>query len=189
MTDLTRLSARDALIEAAFAIFSRDPSASLSEVADKAGVGRATLHRHFKGRDDLIIALAKTAIAEMDAAAEAACEAALSETDALRRCFDALIPLGDRQGFLAREAIENHPDIKTEYARQLRETEEMVEAAKAEGAFDPAIPNTWIVQAYDSLLYAAWESVSAGALTHAQASELAWRTLTSGLSARLKGDD
>ncbi|MCG8443241.1 MAG: TetR/AcrR family transcriptional regulator, partial [Caulobacterales bacterium] len=174
---------RDALVEAAFAVLSRDPSASLAVIAERAGVGRATLHRYFAGRDDLMRALAQIAIAEMEQAAETACEDAPSWTAALERMLAALIPLGDRHGFLAREPLEEDAALAAEFERQLRETEEMVEAAKREGAFDPAVPTAWIVQAYDHLLYAAWESVRAGDATHAQAAALAWRTLTSGLGA------
>ena len=177
----TRLSSRDALIEAAFAVFSRDPSASLAQIAQRAGVGRATLHRHFSGRDDLIRALAKIALAEMNEAADAACEDADSYTEALRRTLEALIPLGDRHGFLAREPIENDPAIQSALERQLHETREMVEEAKREGTFDPHVPTAWIVQALDHLVYAAWESVRVGDATPAQAADLAWRTLTSGL--------
>ena len=46
MPDSDRLSTRDALVEAAFTVFSRDPSAPLANVAKSAGVGRATLHRY-----------------------------------------------------------------------------------------------------------------------------------------------
>lgn len=176
-----RLSSEDALIEAAFALLAENPGASLAEIAERAGVGRATLHRHFSGRDDLIRALAHRAIEEMDAAAEAACANATSCSDALRRTLEALIPLGDRHGFLAREPVEDDPLISAEFDRQMRETREMAEAAKAEGVFDRNVPTAWIVQAYDHLLYAAWESVKAGETTATQAADLAWRTLTSGL--------
>ena len=181
MTTPTRLSARDALIEAAFAVFSRDPSAPLAQVAERAGVGRATLHRYFPRRDELVRALARIAIAEMDAAAEAACKDARSAADALERTLHALIPLGDRHGFLALEPLGQDAGIQAEFERQLRETREMVDAAKQEGRFDVSVPTAWIVQAYDHLLYAAWESIRTGAATPAQAAELAWRTLTNGL--------
>ena len=184
MTNALKLSSREALVEAAFSLLSRDPGASLADIAAAAGVGRATLHRHFAGREELIRALAMIAIAEMDEAAEAACEDAPTNTEALKRCLEVLIPLGDRHGFLAREPLENDPKIRAEFERQLSETWSMVEAAKLEGAFDKIVPTAWIVQAYDHLLYAAWESVNAGEATHAQAAALAWRTLTAGL----KGD-
>lgn len=184
MQKILRPKTRDAIIEAAFEVFSRNPSAPLSEVSDRAGVGRATLHRHFPGRDELIRALALIAIDEMDDAAERACEGVASHSEAFQRMLEALIPLGDRHSFLALEPIEDDPDIADAFARQQRETSEMVDEAKAEGVFDPNVPTRWITEAFDHLLYAAWESVKSGETTHKQAANLAWRTLTNGLSGR-----
>lgn len=181
MSNSIRPSSRDAIIEAAFSVLSSDPSASLSVIAERSGVGRATLHRHFASREDLIRTLALIAIAEMDEAAEAALKDAPSYAEAFRRLFAVLIPLGDKHGFLALEPIDNDPDISSEYARQERETRELVDEAKADGLFDQSVPTDWIVRAFENLLYAAWESVKSGQATHTQATELAWRTLFSGL--------
>ncbi|MEM9669622.1 MAG: helix-turn-helix domain-containing protein [Pseudomonadota bacterium] len=186
MINSLRPTTRDAIIEAAFDIFSRDPSAALSEISDRAGVGRATLHRHFASRNDLVRALALIAIDEMDAAAEAACANVTSVAEAFQRVLAALIPLGDRHGFLALEPIDNDPEIAAAYARQQRETRDMVEEAKAEGLFNKSVPTGWIIQAFDHLLYAAWENVKAGETTQNQAADLAWRTLTTGLGRRRK---
>ena len=181
MTVPVRMSSRDALIEAAFDVLSRNPSASLAEVAERAGVGRATLHRHFAGRDDLIRALAQTAIVEMDEAAEAACEGVDTYAEALRCTLEALIPLADRHGFLARERVDLDPVIQSEFERQNEEVHGMVEGAKKEGLLDRKTPTGWIARVYDQLLYAAWETVRAGDATPSQAADLAWRTFTSGL--------
>nr|WP_070961031.1 TetR/AcrR family transcriptional regulator [Hyphomonas sp. Mor2] len=181
MTNSIRPSTRDAIIEAAFAVFSKDPSAALSEVASRAGVGRATLHRHFASREDLIRQLAKIANDEMDEAVDAACADVTSYAEAARRSLHALIPLGDRFGFLELEPIDDDPELKAAYDRQKRETAEMVEAAKGEGLLDPSVPTSWVVQAYDHLLFAGWESVKAGETTPDQAADLAWRTLINGL--------
>ena len=181
MNTPTRLSSREALIEAAFQVLSRNPGASLSTIAEQAGVGRATLHRHFPSRNDLVKALAQTAIVEMDEAADDACRDAKSYGDAMRLTLGALIPLANRYGFLSSEPVEDDPDIKSEFDRQLKETREMVEGAKSEGLFDSVVPTEWIAQAYEYLLYAAWENVNTGALTAAQAGDLAWKTLTVGL--------
>lgn len=181
MTNSIRPTTRDAIIDAAFAVFSKNPSAALSEVATLAGVGRATLHRHFASREELIRQLAKIANDEMDRAVDVACANVTSYSEAARKSLHALIPLGDRFGFLELEPLDGDPDLKASYDRQKRETEEMVDAAKGEGLFDTAIPTSWIVQAYDHLLYAGWESVKAGETTPDQAADLAWRTLTTGL--------
>ncbi|MEM8723944.1 MAG: helix-turn-helix domain-containing protein [Pseudomonadota bacterium] len=173
----------DAIIKAAFDLLTDDPAASLGQIAKHAGVGRATLHRYFSGREDLMLALCITAMREMDEAAEAACVDAGSYSDAVKLSLEALIPLGDRYRFLSRESVEDHPEIETEIERQQAETRAMVEGAKDEGLFAPSIPTDWIVQAYDHLLYAAWESVIADEATPKQAAALAWRTLTLGLGA------
>lgn len=172
---------RDAIIDAAFAVLSKNPSAALSEVAERAGVGRATLHRHFASRDDLVRALALQANQEMDEAIDVACTPAETYSEAVRLALQALIPLGDRHGFLALELFSGNAEMQAEFARQSRETAELVEAAKREGLFDKAVPTSWIVQAFDHLIYAGWESVSAGKTTPDQAADLAWRTLTNGL--------
>ena len=181
MTKSLRLSSRDALIEAAFSVFSKNPSAALADVAERAGVGRATLHRHFASRDDLMRALSKIAIKEMDDAVEVACADATSHSEIARLALQALIPLGDRHGFLALETGIEDPELQAAYEKDQRETAEMVDAAKGEGLFDTSVPTSWIVQAFDHLLYAGWESVKAGETTQDQAAALAWRTLIHGL--------
>ena len=177
-----RPSAKDALIEAAFELLSGNPGASLAEIAERAGVGRATLHRHFTSREDLIRTLALTAIEEMDEACEAACADVASHGEAVRRTLRALIPLGARYSFLEREPLEDDPAIAAAFKRQQGEMHDMIEGAKDEGVFDKGVPTSWIAQAYDHLLFAAWESVKEGEATPAQAGDLAWRTLTNGLS-------
>ena len=181
MTGSVRLSTKDAIVEAAFAVFSKNPSAALSDVAERAGVGRATLHRHFACREDLMRALGQIALKEMDEAVEAACADATSYSEVARLSLQALIPLGDRHGFLALEPFSDGADMQAAYAKEQQETAEMVDAAKGEGLFDVSVPTSWIVQAFDHLMYAGWESVHAGETTHDQAAALAWRTLIHGL--------
>lgn len=184
MTTSLRPSSHEAIIEAAFELLASNPGSSLADIAARAGVGRATLHRYFSSREDLLLVLAKAAMREMDGAVEAACEDCPSHSDALYCSLKALVPLGDRYRFLASEPFEENAELQADFARQERGTVELVDAAKAEGLFDPAVPTLWIVQCFEHLLYAAWESVTAQQCTPDQATDLAWRTLTSGLGAR-----
>jgi TetR/AcrR family transcriptional regulator, mexCD-oprJ operon repressor len=60
-----RLDARrnlEAIIEAARTTFAADPGASMQEVASAAGLHRATVHRHFASREDLVAALRERAV-------------------------------------------------------------------------------------------------------------------------------
>lgn len=178
-----RPQTRDAIIEAAFQVFGRDPAASLADVAARAGVGRATLHRHFKGRDDLMVALAHRAMRELDEAANVATADAPSYGEALRLLLEAIIPLGDRQWFLSREPLEQDAEIMAAYRRQMAALAEAIDGAKAEGCFSAELPTPWIAQLFDLLVYAAWETVRAGEATPRQAAALAWRSLTKGVGA------
>ncbi|NKB37790.1 MAG: TetR family transcriptional regulator [Gammaproteobacteria bacterium] len=184
MVKSKRLSAREALIEAAFEVLSRNPGASLSRIAGFAGVGRATLHRHFSSRQELLQKLTQQALQEMNEAAEQACVGVNSYSEALKKTLTAVIPLGDRYYFLTREPIEEDTELKKAIGQQTREMENLVNAAKDEGLFDSDISTDWIVQAFDHLIYAAWECMRNETATPAQASELAWRTLTLGTGKR-----
>ena len=48
---------RDAILEAAIGVLAAQPEAGVAEVAAAAGVGRATVYRHFASREELIDAL------------------------------------------------------------------------------------------------------------------------------------
>ncbi|MDX8351061.1 TetR/AcrR family transcriptional regulator [Cognatiyoonia sp. IB215182] len=180
MTEI-RPSTRDAIIEAAFAVFSENQAASLGDVAQRAGVGRATLHRHFPGRAELMRALAKTALAELEAAVEQATAHAESYEEGFRLSLMATVPLANRQWFLAHEGLEADPEIAAAYSASLDALRQDVEEAKKEGAFDSHVPTAWIVEAYENLTYTAWSLVRSGEATPKQAAELAWRTLSQGL--------
>ena len=181
MKSRRRLTSREALLEAGFRVLHHNPGASLSDIAEEAGVGRATLHRHFSSRELLVSELAQTAIAEMDSAVEEACRDSVTAGAALRDALTALIPLGDRYGFLMHEPLDTDETLSAEFGRQQRETEELVLAAVEEGVFDPAVPVSWIVRADAYLIYTAWEGVREEEVTPTQAADLAWRTLTAGL--------
>ena len=104
-----------------------------------------------------------------------------SWTEALRLSMGAIIPLADRNWFLAQEPLEHHPDIAAAHAAQQAELVEAIDEARKEGAFAPEVPTSWIAAAYDTLIYAGWQAVREGDLTPAQAADLAWRTLAHGL--------
>lgn len=178
-----RPTATAAIIEAAFEVFRANPGAGLGEVAARAGVGRATLHRHFKGRADLIATLARVASDEIDAAVREALKSATTAAEMLRLIIGATIPLGDRQGFLAMERVDA-PDITIKSEKQAAELAELIEAARHEHLFAPDIPTPWIIEIFEGVIFAAWMQIKAGELTQKQATTLAWRTFADGLGPR-----
>ena len=181
-----RMNTREAIIEAAFEVFAEKPGASLSDVADRAGVGRATLHRQFDGRQDLMRVLHRLANAEMDDAIAKATDAATSYTEGLKLALEAMVPLGNRQWFLSFQSVQFEDEPARDYAAGLKTLETAFEAAKLEGAFREDVPTHWLVQAYENLVFAAWTSVKQGDSTPKQAANLAWQTLIEGNGVKRK---
>ena len=179
MRDISVSKSKLALLEAGFAVLSRNPGASLAEVAEAANVGRATLHRHFASRADLVSALTLHAMRELDMAVTTAAADARSYGDALRLVMGAVIPLAHRHMFLTHEEVHD-PDLMDNLERQSRELRTLIDAAKEEGTLRPDQPTEWIAQAYDHLIYAAWMMIQGEEATPRQAVDLAWTQFSRG---------
>lgn len=175
-------SSREAIIEAAFQMFSKNPGASLGDVADYAGVGRATLHRHFSSRDTLMLELAQIALSELNDAVNASVVDAASHTEGLRLSLQAVIPLANRQWFLSHETMTDDPELAAAYAADIKALHDEIELAKSEGSIAEELPTKWVAEVYENLIYAAWTMVREEEATPTQAADLAWRTFLRGVS-------
>ena len=76
---------REHMLRSAAALLTRKSTATMDEVAKAAGISRATLHRHFAGREALVRALEELGIAECEAALDAARLDEGPASDAVRR--------------------------------------------------------------------------------------------------------
>ncbi len=176
-----RLDTRDAIIEAAFLLFAEQPTASLGDLAKRAGVGRATLHRHFPGRPELMRALAKIAMEELDQAVKEATADAETFEEGFRLAMHASVAMASRQWFLAHQGVDADEEVGAIYQASLKELREDIDKAKDEGFFDRSIPTAWIAEVHENLTFAAWSLVRSGEATPKQAADLAWHTFSQGL--------
>ncbi|MEM7152502.1 MAG: TetR/AcrR family transcriptional regulator [Myxococcota bacterium] len=176
---------RTALLDAAAEVLSRKPRATLADIATAAGVGRATLHRHFKSRDDLVQTLAKHALDQTDEACSHIDYYNQAASVSLRQTLEAIVPLGSRYAFLSYQNISERDDgpIAAQLRRQGEQLRELVVAARDEGMFAPEVSVAWIVATIDALIYAAWNTVSDGSVAPNDVTDLIMRTLTRGLAA------
>lgn len=162
---------REAIVEAAITRLLANPEASVSEIALAAGVGRATLYRHFETRQDLINALTLLCLDETDQALQPIVAAGLTGLDAIVASIQVIMPMAARFRFLMSLADSDTLDrtVKLAYQRQLDELTTYVEQGKADGAITAALPTAWVVASYDAQLNAAWSLVQFGQLTEAEA--------------------
>jgi AcrR family transcriptional regulator len=96
---MTRGSVRDhiasAILEAAAAVIAEQgDSASMSDVAEAAGIGRATLYRYFASREDLLRALSAAAVDDASARLAAADLDLVPVPEALARMARAMLACG-----------------------------------------------------------------------------------------------
>lgn len=94
---------REQVLRSAAALLTRRSTATMDEVAKAAGIGRATLHRHFAGRDALVRALEELGIQEFEAALDAAALDEGTAEEALRRFVAAVEPGAGLLSFLVTE--------------------------------------------------------------------------------------
>lgn len=176
---------RDSLVEAAICVLAARPTATLSDIAQAAGVKRVTLHRLIGTRDELLKEIAIRSLTEMDEACRNAAENSKSAMDALRASVEALVPVGDRCHFLWTQAeVWEEPSVAKETARQHEELSELIDGAKSEGSIQPDIPNAWIIAALEAVVFAALTTARAGNIAPNDAGKLAVRTLFAGIEKR-----
>lgn len=171
-----------AIVDAAIRLFSQNAGTSMSEVAREAGVGRATLHRHFRTKSELVNAIGIRCIEEMNAAVLTGDLPNLPAIERLRLMLEAVIPLGDRYGFL-RFVASSDKEIEKGYLQQLDWAFTLVQDLKSEGTIATDVPSRWVVAQIDQLVWTAWTAVSTWRFTSEEATSLALRTLMQGLKA------
>jgi AcrR family transcriptional regulator len=171
------------LLDSAAAVLALDPSATLHDIAEGAGVGRATLHRHFPSRRDLVRTLTLDALYRLEAATSHIDDMAETSGEALQLLVAAVVPLGDRYRFLTSEPL-RHDDveIRVVYDKRHSRMTDLAQALKAEALIAPEIPTAWVVATIDALIFAAWEAVEAGDVARRDAPALVYRTLVSGMA-------
>lgn len=97
----------DLILEAATRVFTQlGRAASMQDVAAEAGVGRATLYRYARSRDDLVAALQRRAIQHVVVQLEAAELDAVEPRAALERLVRALFAAQEGFEFLSTEAMQ-----------------------------------------------------------------------------------
>jgi TetR/AcrR family transcriptional regulator, mexCD-oprJ operon repressor len=169
------------IVDAAIRVFGVDPAAGMNQVAERAGLGRATLYRHFASREDLLAAIRAQARQEAVTAIENCPLDGGSSTERIERIVHEVIELGDRYRFISgwRGDADQHPEAGERIAAALRT---VVERGQRRGELTRALPAQWAVTAVRSLVLAAIDELAEGRLTEREAKRLVTRVALRGLA-------
>lgn len=167
-----------AILDAALACLSRNPEASVGDIAAAAGIGRVTLYGHFPSRAELVEAVlcrtveqAEQVLGGVDLAGDPR-EALARLVNSSWRHIDqyrALLVVAHRE--LSGERIRAHHD------RPLRRIQPLIECGKRDGAFRSDLPTPWLVSTFYSVLHGAADEIAAGRLDAADAAPVITATL------------
>lgn len=141
MTTGTIQRTKNAIIQAALEILPQNANASLNEIAEQAGVGRSTLHRHFSDREEVLFTLAQHIRRLTLDAIERAAPSFGTPQEALRRTVNELIDLGPALIWM-NDVMRSYNDqqLTEEIYRELESFRDLLDRAQV-GAH--GLPNEW----------------------------------------------
>lgn len=185
------VSDRTDVLGAAQRLLNRDPSASMSAIAEVAGVSRATLHRHFESRDALLVELGTRSLDQWerrldDASVEEV--AATGDAGAVRAVLVALV-LGyvddaDDHGFALTDQVVLANAALVQRTQVLADREAVLfAAAQAAGVLRADLPLRWFGHTIYGQLVAGREAVRLGDVARRDVAHLVLSTLLTGVTA------
>lgn len=194
MTALSNLSPRqrraDArrnaqrILDATADLIATDPAVGLEQVADQAGVSRATLYHHFASRDALLDALTDRSVAEVTSAVQAARPDEGTPAEAIERVLLAAWQVIGRYRGLVIVNPQRLPraELRRQLAPALAPIHSLIVRGQHSGEFDPELPADWLISAVIDLIHAASRQVTAGAMQPGDAEQALLRSATATLT-------
>jgi AcrR family transcriptional regulator len=173
-------AAKRSLLDVAAEVLVADPSASLTQVAEAAGIGRTTLHKQYATREDLLRAVGNRVIDLWEQVTEVA--SAGDADGGLRAAIEAMIPIGPQLAFLWRTPSFDHDqDLETRWNAFTQQTLAILKRAQDRGVISAAVPDWWLLSTFHAVIYIASERVQLGHLARLDAPGLALSTLLHGI--------
>jgi TetR/AcrR family transcriptional regulator, mexCD-oprJ operon repressor len=149
-----------AILEAAArALATYGEQASMNDVAEAAGVARATVYRYFPNRQALLEALARVATNEAAGRLEAARLADVDVNEAVRRAVRSLVEVGDYFSVLVREPVRPNPQ-EFEHG-VIGPLNRLFERGRSSGAIRDDVPSSWLTGSLIGLVGTVLSSIPA----------------------------
>lgn len=174
---------RAALLDAAADVLAVAPHSSLAEVATRAGLGRATLYRHFENREALRAAIRAEALSRATTALTDADLLDCDTREGIRRAAAVLVPLGVRFRILLSEGADADEDFLAARNEALAPLWGVVARGVEQGELSPTANAAWLGLVLAGTLMAAVRAAGAGLIDPAEAGDLVADAFISGFGA------
>lgn len=173
------------ILDAAVDALGEDHEASMSEIARRAGVVRATIYVHFPTREALLEAVTARAFAEVAAVITAAEPERGDPADALERVVAATWrTLGRYHALIAINVGEHtHEELHQRHGSVLGMLLPLIERGQADGAFRTDVPPGWHLAMVMALIHAGSAELQARRVPEADAEAALVATVLGAVSA------
>ena len=173
------------IVVAAVECLSRDPSASLGEIAQAAGVGRVTLYGHFPSREVLVEAALTRVLADGDEVLQAL-DLSGDPVEALRSLVASSWRLTAQASAVLEAAQEVLPPgrIRELHAKPERRANDLIRRGQAEGVFRSDLPADWLAATTHHVMKGAAADIAAGRLDEGDAAHFISEVIIGALAHR-----
>jgi AcrR family transcriptional regulator len=186
------VTSRDSILAAAMRCLNADPRASMADLATAAGVGRATLHRHFSSRDDLLQELGTRSLDQWEQSMrDAGAPDAVASGDPARieACLRDLIGryLDDHDTFgfaLTDPYCTSAPDLSERTEQLALRESELLAAGQRAGLLRSDLPARFLSSAIYGLLVGARDALRSGRIARRDLEQYVVVTFLEGVRAR-----
>lgn len=171
------------IIDAAIALLAAEPDASMERVAHAAGVGRATVYRHFASREHLVRAIHDRALQDARDAVLSSRPDDGSPQEALERSITAILRVADRYRLL-RAIPRGDAELRQRAEEVGAPLVALVQRGQRDGSFRTDVPARWVASAIGALVQAVTASIIDGEVREQDGTRLVMTTLVDGIAAR-----
>ena len=173
-----------AILDAALEALASDPDSSMSEIARRAGVVRATIYVHFPTRTALLDAVMEYAIGLVVEAMRGAEPQRGEPVEALERVLRATWrQLGQFHGLLAINIARlSAEELHRRHRPMLDQLEPLIERGQKKGVFRRDLPVVWQLAVLRAIVHAASTEIRGGRISESEAEALMLSTAISAIS-------
>jgi AcrR family transcriptional regulator len=175
-----------AILDAALEALASDPDSSMSEIARRAGVVRATIYVHFPTRTALLDAVMEHATAQVVEAMRGAEPHRGEPAEALERVLRATWrQLAQFHGILALNTARlSAEELHRRHVPMLDQLEPLIERGQSQGVFRSDLPVGWHLAVIRAIVHAASREIQGGRIPESKAEEAMLSTAISAISER-----
>jgi AcrR family transcriptional regulator len=160
-----------AILDAALEALASDPDSSMSEIARRAGVVRATIYVHFPTRETLLDAVMEYAVGQVAEATRTAEPEAGEPAEALERVLRATWrQLAQFHGLLAiNTARLSAEELHRRHLPVLDQLEPLIKRGQKQGVFRSDLPVSWLLAVTRSIVHTASHEIRSGRIRESEA--------------------